>query len=186
MWEKLFYLETTDFNWENIYFSKIKQMYENNIAEFNYKLLHCIVNNNLAVSKWNENVSPLCDVCKLVEDAHHLLFSCEMVNKIWKRVGTFLHLTITWKTIVLGFYKENNIHTVMLNNLISFVCFTIYKYKMKCRFDNEIMSERNLIQKLKYNLCLQNDILKHAKKFRSNNNMFTNLGNYLLMNILNI
>lgn len=70
-------------------------MYENDIAEFNYKLLNCIVNNNLAVSKWNENVSPLCDVCKLVEDAQHLLFSCEMVNKIWKRVGTFLRLTIT-------------------------------------------------------------------------------------------
>lgn len=67
----------------------------------------------------------------------------------------------------------------MLNNLMSFVCFTIYKYKMKCRFDNEIMSERNLIQVLKYNLCLQNDILNHAKKFRSYNNMFTNLGNYL-------
>lgn len=50
---------------------------------------------------------------------------------------------------------------------------------MKCRFDNEIMSERNLIQVLKYNLCLQNDILNHAKKFRSYNNMFTNLGNYL-------
>lgn len=72
MWEKLFDLETTDFNMENIYFSKIKQMYENNIAEFNYKLLHCIVNSNLAISKWNENVSSLCDVCKLVEDTQHL------------------------------------------------------------------------------------------------------------------
>lgn len=38
---------------------------------------------------------------------------------------------------------------------------------MKCRFEDEIMSEGNLIQKLKYNLSLQNDILKCAKKLRS-------------------
>lgn len=103
-----------------------------------------------------------------------------MVNKLWKRVGIiFLRLTITWKTIVLGFHNDNNIHTIMFNNLLSFVCFTIYKYKMKCRFDDEIMSERNLIQKLKYNLCLQNEILEYAKKIRSNDNLFTNLGIFL-------
>lgn len=44
---------------------------------------------------------------------------------------------------------------------------------MKCRFDNEIMSERNPTQKVKHNLLLQNEILKYAKKFRSNDNMFT-------------
>lgn len=60
-------------------------MYENNNVEFNYKLLH----NNFTVSKWNENVSQLCDVCKLVEDAQHLLINCEMVNKLWKGVGIF-------------------------------------------------------------------------------------------------
>lgn len=101
-------------------------MYENNNVEFNYKLLH----NNFTVSKWNENVSQLCDVCKLVEDAQHLLINCEMVNKLWKGVGIFfLRLTVTWKTIVLGFYKNINIYTVMLSNLLSFLCFTNYKYK---------------------------------------------------------
>lgn len=89
MWEKRFHLESIDFNWEKMYYSKIKQMYEYNIAEFNCMLLHSIVNNNLAVRKCNENVSQLCGVCKLIEDAQHLLLSCEMVNKLWKRVGFF-------------------------------------------------------------------------------------------------
>lgn len=35
------------------------------------------------------------------------------------------------------------------------------------------------IEKLKYNLRLQNDGEKWAKKFRSKNNLFTNLRNYL-------
>lgn len=43
----------------------------NDIAEINYKLLHCILNNNLTVNKSNENICPLCDACKLVEDTQH-------------------------------------------------------------------------------------------------------------------
>lgn len=91
----------------------------------------------------------------------------------------FLHLKITWKIIVLDFYNDINTHTIMLNNLISFIHFTIYKYNMKCRFDDEIMSEENLIQKLKNNLSLQNDILICAMKLRFNDNLFTYLGYYL-------
>lgn len=67
----------------------------------------------------------------------------------------------------------------MSNNLISFIRFTVYKYKIKCGFDDEIMSEGNLIQKLKYNLILQNYIVKCARKLRSNDNLFTNFENNL-------
>ena len=41
-WKSIFDLNSCDFNWENVYISKIKQMYDNKIAEFNYKLLLCI------------------------------------------------------------------------------------------------------------------------------------------------
>lgn len=88
MWENLFGLDN-DRNLEKIYSSKIKQMYAYNIAEFNYKLLYCIVNNNLVVSNGNENVFPLCNTCNLIEYAQHLLFSCGIVKNIWQRVGTF-------------------------------------------------------------------------------------------------
>lgn len=50
MWEKRSDLETLNFTWEKIDISRIKQLYENNTAKFNLKLLHCIVNSNLAVS----------------------------------------------------------------------------------------------------------------------------------------
>ena len=39
---------------------KITKMPDKNIAEFNYKLLHKLLNNNLNVSKWNENVQMFC------------------------------------------------------------------------------------------------------------------------------
>ena len=124
-------------------------MYNNKIAEFNYKLLHCILNNNLAVSKRNKTVSPLCDVCLVDEYITHLLFECNIVKNIWQNIEKILCFRITWKHIVLGFYDENNSKTRKINNFISFVCYNIYKYKMKCRFEENHMSKENLILKTK-------------------------------------
>ena len=39
----------------------VMNMYEKCIAEFNYRLLHVILNTNLSVNQWNKNVSPLCE-----------------------------------------------------------------------------------------------------------------------------
>ena len=88
-WKSTFDLNSSDFNWENVYIAKIKQMYDNKIAEFNYKLLHCILNNNVAVSKWNKTVSPLCDICLVDEDIKHLLFKCNILRNIWQKIETF-------------------------------------------------------------------------------------------------
>lgn len=42
---------------------KIILMHDKQIAEFEYKLLHNILNNNLCVSKWNLNVKMSCENC---------------------------------------------------------------------------------------------------------------------------
>ena len=108
-------------------------MYEKWISEFNYKLLHGILNNNAYVSKWNKDVSPLCEICKDEENIKHLLYDCKIIKTIWEKVSSFLKLDVTWKIIVLGFYAEVSDKTLLLNNLIAFITFSMYKYKMKCR-----------------------------------------------------
>ena len=42
-------------SWKRVYRSKILYMYENCIAEFNYKLVHGILNNNVSVHMWKKN-----------------------------------------------------------------------------------------------------------------------------------
>ena len=83
-WKSIFDLNSSDFNWEKVYISKIKQIYDNKIAEFNDKLLHCILNNNLPISKWNKTVSPLFDICLIDEDIKYSLFECNIVKNIWQ------------------------------------------------------------------------------------------------------
>ena len=147
------------------------------ISEFNYKLLHGILNNNAYVSKWNKDVSPLCEICKDEENIEHLLIDCKIIKTIWEKVSSFLKFDITWKIIVLGFYAEVSDKTLLLNNLIAFITFSMYKYKMKCRLKDEKMSEKNLLFSLKSNLCMQNTVLKMTGCIR--NDIYHDIGDYL-------
>ena len=54
-WKREFDI-TGNSTWKQIYTSRILKMTELRIAEFNYRLLHDILNNDVSVSKWNKDV----------------------------------------------------------------------------------------------------------------------------------
>ena len=174
-WKKCFNVNNASF--ADIYTTKIGNMYEKRISEFNYKLLHGILNNNVYVSKWNKDVSPLCENCNTNEDIKHLLYECRIVKSIWEKINSYLKFDISWKTIVLGYYNEINEKTTFLNNFISFVCFCIYKYKMKCRIQNEAMLEQSLVNTLKKELLIQHIVISNIGKNKSN--VYKDIGNFL-------
>ena len=175
-WSRMFNVSERE-SWKSIYRSKIVYMYEKSIAEFNYKLLHGILNNNFSVNKWNKTVSPLCEKCICIEDVKHLLFDCQLTTYIWHVIGLYFNFEITWKIIVLGFYNEINTKTIRLNNIISFICYKIYKYKMKCRLLQENMYEIGLVRMLKFELKKQNTVLELAGKLTDN--LYSNLSEIL-------
>ena len=140
-------------------------------------ILHGIMNNNVCVSKWNKTVSPLCEVCNVNEDIKHLLYDCKIVKHFWERISMYLKFDVTWKIVVLGFYNEISEKTSFLNNFLSFISFTIYKYKMKCRIQKERMCEQDLRHKLKNTLFLQNVIITSIG--RNKNDFYKNVGNFL-------
>lgn len=104
------------------------------------------------------------------EDIEHLLYNCEIVKPIWEKIGSYLMFTVTWKIIVpvLGFYNEVNEKTLVFNNLIAFVAYTIYKYKMKCTFYDETMSKKKTLYVLKGKLNVQNTVLRKIDYIRNN------------------
>ena len=72
-WSELF--DTPRYLWASIYHVKISKMSDKHIAEFNYKLFHRLLNNNLSVSKWNPNVQKFCAYCGDIENIIQLLFN---------------------------------------------------------------------------------------------------------------
>lgn len=64
---------------------------------------------------------------------------------IWKKESDILNKNVTWKEIVIDFPAYCNKNTLIFNNGLSFVAYKIYKYKMKCRVLNDIVTYRAII-----------------------------------------
>lgn len=79
------------------------------------------------------------------------------------KTGKILKIYLSWKHIVIGFYDEQNVKTFSFNHVISYIAFKIYKYKMKCRFDDKNKTEKDLIIYIKNSLTLYAAVLKHTK-----------------------
>ena len=49
--------------WESIYKQKLAQIKMKKLREFNYKMLHNIVPNEIIVSKWDKSAKSMCQMC---------------------------------------------------------------------------------------------------------------------------
>lgn len=160
VWANIFLLDDT-YVWENIYTEKIKKIFDKNVSEFNYKLLHNLITCNKYVSKWKTDLDKNCINCNLEEDVKHLIFDCYIFQPLWKKISEVLNVNVTWKIIVVGFPAYCNENTFVLNNVISFVAYKMYKYKMKCRVLSENVSYNGILffEKCSYSVLPYNKIL---------------------------
>lgn len=127
----------------------MKKIFDKNVLEFNYKLIYNILFCNKCVSKWKENFDKNCLNCNVEEDIKYLIFDCCIFNFIWKKVFDILNINVIWKVIVIGFLVYCNKNMFIFNNVVFFVVYKMYKYKMKCRVLNDIVIYNGLLCFLK-------------------------------------
>ena len=130
VWQRLFDVSLYESDWCTIYRNKIWNMPVKKIAEFNFKVIHQLLNCKLHVHRWKKDVSPLCMYCGQTESIRHLLYDCKENTKIWLNVGNTLKLDIKWKHIVLGCINNTEVWTLR-NIIISNIAFCIYKVRVQ-------------------------------------------------------
>ena len=59
------------------------------------------------------------------------------MKEIWYKIGVKLDFSIQWRLILLGFFSDSSNRISFLNELISYIAFKIYKYKMTCRYNKK-------------------------------------------------
>lgn len=104
-------------------------------------------------------------------------YDCKIVKHFWEMISIYLRFEITWKTVVLGDYNEISKKTSFLKKFLSFISFTLYKYKRKFRIQKARMCEQDLRHKLKNTLFLQMVIITSTG--RNKNDFYKNVGNFL-------
>lgn len=80
--------------WKNIYVSKIKDVEDKQLSDFNYRLLNNILCNNAYLLKWKVDVKPECRICNDLETSKLLIYKCKNVLLIWRLLREFLSFDV--------------------------------------------------------------------------------------------
>lgn len=132
-------------------------MSDKNLAEFNYKLL----NNILCIDVYlRKKVHALCKICHVNETSKHLIFECENVVQIWYVLSLYHKIDKKWKHAIIEFFHEHNRKVISLETLISYVAYSIFKYKMYCRLSSFDETNYNILCNVKSSIVFYSFILK--------------------------
>ena len=141
-------------DWRLIYRRKVGGILCKKLSEFNYKIIHNLVYTGYILSKWKFGISSKCVVCGENEMVEHMLFECDRVKHVWKRVGEILKLDISWHHIVLGLDEINAKQiNVTRNNIITIITYSIYALWVKCGETKESFKYLN-ITKMCTTICI--------------------------------
>ena len=121
-----------DVNYSHIYILNVTKMRDKKIAEFNFKVLHCILPCGVNLTKWKQKNNANCDICNVDESIEHLLFYCNYANNLWRELSDILGWKICLKHIIYGVMKDESISFI-----ISLLAYLIYKDWLISSFANK-------------------------------------------------
>ena len=152
-WEAYFNVQLTLDNIHQLFNSRVTMFQDLKLAEFNFKTLHFIVATANIVNKWNKDISAMCEICKVKNDLPHLLLRCVLARKLWNDLG-LCGKYFNNKSIILGSHDLND------NYLISFTCFTLYKFWLIKSKGNESRTYFGLKKLLKSDFKFKSCVLR--------------------------
>ena len=122
-------------NWNSIFSFKIKNRVLNKIGQFQYKVLNNLICCKRNLHIWKLSNTNLCPHCKVVDDYEHFFISCSQNRNLWREFSDYcktvkcLTFNPSLSTIIGGLNVMNK-SFYLVNVLIEFVTFSIYKSKM--------------------------------------------------------
>ena len=153
--------------WNKIYSFTKNIKNDNYVKWLQYQIVRNSLFTNYRVNKINNNISPLCSACLVVEKVSHVFWSCERVMNFWKLLANWLEgfdikFPLTNKTILFGFLKEPP------DSKINFSILIAKSYVWKSKFKNTQISIIGFQKYFKTKL----DDLKHSYDYLDKLHLF--------------
>ena len=131
------YEDLSNVKTDNIYMIPRLCCKDNEIKEFQFKILHRYLPTNSLLYKMRKVISYKCTFCHLQEETIlHLLYECMCVRNLWFRVQDILdrvkstNIKLTSFDVLFGFNMCDT-NEYVINNVILHIKFYIWKSKSK-------------------------------------------------------
>ncbi len=151
-------------DWNNYYSMAFLVTKNSFLQNFQFKLLHRILPCNSFLYKCNLKETELCTFCsETKETLYHIFWECNVVKNFWLFIKNWLNelgilIPFNAKELIFG-VNENHLYRNMINNVLLFLKYYIYK----CRCKNINPCFNGGIEYLKY--CIKID--KHSTYYLS-------------------
>ena len=83
-----------DQGWSKIYINKCHTFHDVRINMFNYKILTNSLPSPLVISKWNKEMTTVCEKCDISDSITHILYECNEVKEVWNKVSKCIDVEI--------------------------------------------------------------------------------------------
>jgi len=151
-WREMF--QDKNIIWTNVYKEKLKNVSEQKIVAFNFKLLHNIIATPHKLYKWKVIESNTCHLCFNEGTLEHMMLKCPYFCKYYEHVKLafneigYENVNIDMYTLICG-YKPDIVEYNTINLILNIVFFNVYKCWIKVKIDRQYTDP---IQNLYYEL----------------------------------
>ena len=142
------------FDWNDLFSFKFGKIFNNNVKQYNFKLLHRILPFKENLVKWKITSDIICRDCNDVETINHVLLFCPEVKSYWKKVMDIIYflfnidISMDEKILLIG-YDVNNQNLILLNFMLVVAQYTIYQLYIMRNYSKISMSAYILLARFK-------------------------------------
>ena len=170
------------FNWNVLFEFKFGKLFNNNVKQYSFKLLHRLLPFKENLVKWKIASDMICKQCNQVETISHVLLYCPDTKLYWKKIAYILyrlfHIDIVIdERIILTGYNVSDKNFILPNLMLVFAQHTIYRLYIISNFTQKVINVYTLFAEFKRDLIFNLKFLVKKKFINFTQKQFFELEN---------
>ena len=133
------------FDWNVLLNFRFGKLFNNNIKQYSFKLLHRLLPFKENLVKWKIASDMTCKKCNEVETIAHVLVYCPDIKSYWKKITDIIYnlfhidIVVDERIILMG-YNIGEITLMIPNLMLIFAQYTIYRMYVVSSFTMKVIN----------------------------------------------
>ena len=168
------------FNWNVLFNFRFGKLFNNNVKQYSFKLLHRLLPFKENLVKWKIASDMTCKQCNEVETISHVLLYCPDIKLYWKKITDIIymlfHIDIAVdERIILTGYDVSDKNLILPNLMLIFAQYTIYRLYIISNYTTKVTNVYKLLAEFKRELIINLKFLVKMKLIDFTQKQFSEL-----------
>ena len=168
------------FNWNVLFNFRFGKLFNNNVKQYSFKLLHRLLPFKENLVKWKIASDMTCKLCNEVETISHVLLYCPDIKLYWKKITDIIYMLFPIdiavdERIILTGYDVSDKSLILPNLMLIFAQYTIYRLYIISNYTTKVTNVYKLLAEFKRELIINLKFLVKMKLIDFTQKQFSEL-----------